>query len=165
MIVETQKIMMPAELKSTIFVSSLAPLPLLSSKETERYLRIKSRQLDSTRHRNIGIPYFRIGKTIKYAIPDLEIYEKYFKGAAQIPAYIDNPFADLLGHGLLLDPTAAGKFLTVKRGRLCELRQRGVGPRFCRLGHLIRYPVDELLHWLISCRMTPITNRKFKLLE
>ena len=49
----------------------------------------------------------------------------------------------------LLTPQEVAKILRVSIDALAQLRHRGRGPKFVKLGERrVRYPEDELLRWL-----------------
>jgi hypothetical protein len=56
-------------------------------------------------------------------------------------------FIDEVEPLLLVGPTAAAKFLTIKRHTLACYRHAGGGPPYFKFGRWIRYSVDDLREW------------------
>ena len=54
----------------------------------------------------------------------------------------------LASNGGLLDPKAAAVFLGISPWTLAEWRVAGEGPRFIKLGRLVRYAPSDLQIWL-----------------
>jgi predicted DNA-binding transcriptional regulator AlpA len=52
--------------------------------------------------------------------------------------------------GALLDPKAAAAFLGCSDWSLAEWRCTGEGPRFCKIGRLVRYTPAALAEWIES---------------
>jgi predicted DNA-binding transcriptional regulator AlpA len=52
--------------------------------------------------------------------------------------------------GALLDPEAAAAFLGCSAWSLAEWRCQGTGPRFCKVGRLVRYTPAALAEWVES---------------
>lgn len=50
--------------------------------------------------------------------------------------------------GALLDPKAAAAFLGCSDWSLAEWRCQGTGPRFCKVGRLVRYTPAALTEWI-----------------
>lgn len=55
----------------------------------------------------------------------------------------------------LLDPVAEAAFLGVKVATLADWRVKHEGPRFVRVGRLIRYPLYATREWLKSRMVAP----------
>lgn len=53
--------------------------------------------------------------------------------------------------GKLLNTSAAAEFLSVSEKTLAQWRWRGGGPKFCKLGRLVRYRVEDL-HSFVEVR-------------
>lgn len=50
----------------------------------------------------------------------------------------------------ILDPHGAANHLGLKVTTLADMRVRGVGPRFLKVGRLVRYRMADLEAWLAS---------------
>lgn len=50
----------------------------------------------------------------------------------------------------LLDTKQAARYLSVAEGHLTDLRYKGRGPKFVKLGRLVRYRRSELEAWIDS---------------
>lgn len=50
----------------------------------------------------------------------------------------------------LLTPDQAADFLKISTSCLSQMRLSGRGPRYSKIGRLVRYPFDELTAWVTS---------------
>jgi predicted DNA-binding transcriptional regulator AlpA len=50
----------------------------------------------------------------------------------------------------VLDDVQAGEYVGVSASTLRKWRIRGVGPRWCKLGRMVRYRIADLDDWLIE---------------
>lgn len=151
--------MRPIELRAVNFCKDVPSLGLVTAAEAERILGIRKEDLSYYRARGYGLPYFKIGRAVRYCSVDIGVYKAKFEEGSPSREYAKNPFIDIFGRGIIIDPKTASKILTLSHKHLNDLRSDGGGPRFIRFGHYIRYSMDELISWLISGRVTPIIHR------
>jgi hypothetical protein len=130
----------PRALGPLTFLADLDPLPLVEPTEAARFLGIERHSLACYRSLDDGPPYYKFGRWIRYARADLASWRDRM------------PITDI-AHALeprgagLVSPALAARYLTVTKSCLANYRLEGVGPRYCRLGRSVQYPVDELQHW------------------
>lgn len=55
------------------------------------------------------------------------------------------------GDQRLLSPEDAARYLDLSTNYLAKLRCWGGGPKFAKINSRIRYPRDELDHWIAEC--------------
>lgn len=60
----------------------------------------------------------------------------------------------------LLDSPTVATLLGLARGSLANMRSRGEGPPFCRLGRAIRYRPEDVEAWVKSARVVPSQRKK-----
>jgi excisionase family DNA binding protein len=58
----------------------------------------------------------------------------------------------------LKDEREAANFLGVSVSGLRKWRNRGIGPRYCRFGRLIRYRLSDLNEWIEAHKNEPCTT-------
>lgn len=46
-----------------------------------------------------------------------------------------------------MKPEVAAQYLSLSKDTLAKLRVKGGGPRFCRIGHSVRYKRSDLDDW------------------
>jgi predicted DNA-binding transcriptional regulator AlpA len=51
----------------------------------------------------------------------------------------------------LLDEKQVAEYFRLKPATLCKWRSEGGGPKYVRLGRLIRYKANDLKEWLQEC--------------
>ena len=54
-----------------------------------------------------------------------------------------------------LSTATAARFLDTSQHTLLSWRQRGVGPEWIKIGHLVRYPLQSLRAWVEARRRKP----------
>jgi predicted DNA-binding transcriptional regulator AlpA len=54
----------------------------------------------------------------------------------------------------LVSPERAAQFLGISRSYLAQMRVRGDGPRFTKLGRAVRYRLDSLRAWAEAREVT-----------
>lgn len=64
------------------------------------------------------------------------------------------PSAETDGLPILYTSDQTAAYLGLDPTTLCDFRRRGLGPRFVRYGHKIRYRSDDIVAWLDSHSMT-----------
>ena len=129
-----------------LFVDTLEPLPLLDPTGAAKMLQVKRHTLACYRNLGVGPPFYKFGRWIRYALNDLQ----QWLGVTPDDSASWQPKIEreaLPGTLLLLNVTAAARFLTVTSFCLTNYRAEGVGPRYCRFGRTVHYPVDELRRW------------------
>ncbi|GAA4814104.1 hypothetical protein GCM10023232_06970 [Sphingosinicella ginsenosidimutans] len=140
-----------------IFVEALDSLPLADPTEAARFLKVRRHTLACYRNLGSGPPYYKFGRWIRYAWVDLLQWAGLDSADGAWPQ-LDLPEAAPPGAVFLADTPTAARFLTVTSFCLANYRSEGGGPRFCRFGRRIHYPVDELLGWARrqrSCQELP----------
>ncbi|WP_459661830.1 hypothetical protein [Novosphingobium sp. 11B] len=154
--------MKPIELRSMKFSKEAPFLGLVTAGEAERILGLRKEDLSYSRVRGFGLPYFKIGRPVRYCLADIDVYKSKIDASAPSREYAENPFSDLVGRGLIVEPRTASRILTLSHKHLSELRSYGGGPRFLRFGHYVRYAVDELIIWLIAGRTIHSLHREIR---
>jgi hypothetical protein len=146
-------ILRPSELAGLAFVSDLEPLPLVKDLEANEILGLRAKEICNHRSRGLGIPFYRLNHSIRYHVFDLNTYIEICENSNICPKYPAPHVEEYLEKGLIVTPEVAAKFLTLQVGTLSSFRFYGVGPRYCRLGRYIGYPVDELINWIRASRI------------
>jgi hypothetical protein len=131
----------PGELGHITFIRELVPLWLAEPTEAARFLGVKRHSLACYRSLGEGPPYYKFGRWIRYAWADLRHYREGAAALTMEPS--DTGRNDMA----LASPELAARYLGVTRACLSNYRIEGQGPRYCRLGRRILYPVGELRSW------------------
>lgn len=132
----------PAASGRVRFLTTLDPLPLVDPTEAAHILGLRRHSLACYRSLGSGPPYYKFGRWIRYARSDLRSWSGGTK--VKVGPWIgkdDHEVVDLIGTDV------AARYLTVTRFCLRNYRIEGDGPRYCRLGRRIHYPVAELRRW------------------
>jgi hypothetical protein len=143
-----QLLLPPAALGRIEFLNDLDPLPLIDPTEAARYLGVRRHTLACYRSLGEGPPYFKFGRWIRYAKPDLQ---RWRDGVDTLPFWSETAASDV---SMLVATRPAARFLTVTRQCLANYRLEGLGPRYCRFKRRLHYPVDELRRWAVQQRHT-----------
>ena len=128
------------------FLPTLEPLPLVDPTEAARFLNVRRHTLACYRNLDQGPVYYKFGRWIRYAWADLQRHAGNAR-CAVIWGCPELENAGRTGELLLVDTPTAARFLTLTRFCFYNYRVEGGGPRFCRFGRRVHYPVDELLRW------------------
>lgn len=138
---ETTRIL-PGGMGPLTLLADLAPLPLVDPTKAARFLSVERHSLACYRSLGEGPPYYKFGRWIRYAWADLRSWRKSMTGSPR------EALGEPVPEGtLLVDAATAARYLTVTRPCLRNYRIEGLGPRFCRLGRRLHYPVGELRAW------------------
>lgn len=150
MIAEPDRIVPPAGARM-MFLDTLQPLPLIDPTEAARFLGFKPHTLACYRNQGGGPAHYKFGRWVRYAWADLQEWVGLY--GADV-AWLQPDLAQLAASSplLLVDTPTAARFLAVTRFCLENYRPKGGGPRFCRFGRRIHYPVAELARWAASQR-------------
>lgn len=137
-----------------IFGKEVEPLPLLNPTAAARFLKVRRHTLACYRSLGTGPAYYKFGRWIRYTAPDLAAWAAHVNGGPPlIPEHLSSP-AD--GDPIvLLDTSAAARFLTITRFCLTSYRREGAGPGFFRFGKRVHYPSTELIVWANRQRCVP----------
>lgn len=143
-----------AKLRRICFVEAPDPLLLIDPTDAARFLKVKRHTLACYRSLDQGPPYYKFGRWIRYAWPDLLQWAGAdHPDAASTPlAPRDNGLVDRL---LLVDTLTAARFLTLTRFCLDNYRAEGSGPPYHRYGRRLYYCLNELRDWASAQRRTP----------
>ena len=146
----------PAASGRVRFLATLDPLPLLDPTEAAHFLGLRRHSLACYRSLGSGPPYYKFGRWIRYARSDLRCWS----GGAKVKI---GPWTGKDDHEVvdLVDTDVAAHYLTVTRFCLRNYRLEGHGPRYCRLGRRIHYPVNELRRWAMLQRQPALTLDHF----
>jgi hypothetical protein len=128
-----------------IFVESVDPLPLLDPTLAASVLKVARHTMACYRHRGCGPSYYKIGRSVRYTMVDLNSWSGLQVGTTQDPlASLDGDDPDTV---VMATSVEAARFLTVTRFCLRSYRLQGGGPRFRRLGRRAFYAIEDLRHW------------------
>lgn len=125
------------------FAPEMEPLPLVDPTAAAEFLTIKRHTLACYRNLGEGPPFYKFGRWIRYARADLRQWRGIDASAESAWAL---PTLESVER-LLVDTGGAARFLTLTSCCLANFRLEGKGPRFCRFGRRIYYPIDELDRW------------------
>lgn len=139
----------PAALGRLSFLADLQPLPLVDPTQAAEFLGVRRHTLACYRSLGEGPPYYKFGRWIRYARSDLRGWKA---GIAPLPVALAGCDESSMQ---LVSPAVAARCLTVTRSCLANYRLEGLGPRYCRLGRRIHYPVEELHRWAEQQRVGP----------
>jgi hypothetical protein len=134
--------MSPGSLGPLTFLSDVEPLPLVDPTGAAQFLNLERHSLACYRSLDVGPPFYKFGRWIRYATADLQAWRD---GGGAEPLHPLGPSDE--SDGRLVGPAAAARFLTITSSCLRNNRVQAVGPRYCRLAQRLYYPVRELHLW------------------
>ena len=137
-----------------VFGLAVEPLPLIDPTAAAALVGLKRHTLACYRNLGDGPPYYKFGRTIRYAAADLLTW-----AGRPSPFLAPKPQSQVSSQNIvLIDTNDAARFLTVTIFFLKYHRRRGSGPRHRRYANHIYYALDDLHDWAETQRVEGSTR-------